>query len=289
MGIPDGFHRLRMVAAGHGPGHLQVYLQVVMLCVAAVHGLRSEFFRAGNINEDARAPHAVRGKDGIVTVGHFRGVFRQGHAKKCNGFTCIPLNTLSFESRGKNDLFVTKYNASRVLQWSRTAGGAGDDKAQAVATDFDGNVLVAGYFSGFSIDFGMFSWDKKRIRGRTALSRTLFLSMYSPNGTVLFAKEIASCGVAKCDITGIGVDETGTVLTGRYRGRTSFGLTTVCSPMECLDVERGHLLGGDPTLKSLGSGTVYPDLCWAAKYDVMGELLWYRNCFNSTVDADRNP
>lgn len=61
-------------------------------------------------------------------VGHYKGRLRQGTEKRCNGVTCTPRFKYSFKSRGSQDIFVSKYNSSRNLQWARVAGGPGDDK-----------------------------------------------------------------------------------------------------------------------------------------------------------------
>jgi hypothetical protein len=49
------------------------------------------------------------------------------------------------------DGFVTKFAADGTKQWSRVAGGAGDDIGYSVATAADGSVYVAGYTDG-SVD-----------------------------------------------------------------------------------------------------------------------------------------
>jgi hypothetical protein len=49
---------------------------------------------------------------------------------------------------GADDLFVVKYSSSGVKQWTRQLGGAGNDSGWAVATDWAGNVYVAGITDG---------------------------------------------------------------------------------------------------------------------------------------------
>ena len=50
------------------------------------------------------------------------------------------------------DALLTKMNADGSYGWSRTYGGAGFDRASSVVTDINGNVYVAGNFSG-AVDF----------------------------------------------------------------------------------------------------------------------------------------
>jgi hypothetical protein len=56
-------------------------------------------------------------------------------------------------SSGISDVFIAKIDAAGKPVWSRRAGGTGDDRAVAVATDAAGNVVLAGFFSD-TIDFG---------------------------------------------------------------------------------------------------------------------------------------
>ena len=80
-----------------------------------------------------------------------------------------------------------------------------------MAATLDGRIVVAGYFTGHDITFGKDPLDTFTLSSRSSLSRTLFIAMYTSNGTVTFVKEAASCAIGYCDVTGIAVDETGMV------------------------------------------------------------------------------
>lgn len=249
-----------------------------------LHGLSAEFFRSPDISEDRRHPLSAVGKNGdFVTVGHFRGVLKQGRRQVCNGLTCFGMPNQVFRSQGWADIFLSKYNASRVLQWTRVAGGTGDDKGRVVNVDHDGRILVAGYITGVNAKF-----EQLQLSSRTALSRTIFLAKYSQTGEVMFVKEVASCATPVCDITSISQDETGVVMTGNYHGRTSFGTKRKCIPEgECITVEHGALDYSDSgTLKSTGSGIVFQNRCWLAKFDNRGEYLWHKDCNDPSFAAD---
>ena len=49
------------------------------------------------------------------------------------------------QGAGGNDILITKYNTSGVIQWQRTLGGAGTDAGNSIAVDSSGNVYVTGY------------------------------------------------------------------------------------------------------------------------------------------------
>ena len=46
---------------------------------------------------------------------------------------------------GSYDIFIMKFNASGVLQWSTYYGGTGDDAANALCNDGSGNIYITGY------------------------------------------------------------------------------------------------------------------------------------------------
>jgi hypothetical protein len=56
-------------------------------------------------------------------------------------------------SAGRGDIFVAKYNASGVHEFSERFGDTGDDTGHRAAVDATGNVIVTGSFDG-TVDFG---------------------------------------------------------------------------------------------------------------------------------------
>lgn len=60
----------------------------------------------------------------------------------------IVLGDGSRQSRGGLDAFVARYDRYGAHVWSMTWGGPGDDVAEAVGVDGNGNVVVAGWFEG---------------------------------------------------------------------------------------------------------------------------------------------
>ncbi|MEY3238493.1 MAG: hypothetical protein RI883_2594, partial [Bacteroidota bacterium] len=55
-------------------------------------------------------------------------------------------------SGGSNDSYVCKLNSDGSLVWAKSFSGIGDDHAQTVDTDLNGNVYVGGYFRN-TVDF----------------------------------------------------------------------------------------------------------------------------------------
>jgi hypothetical protein len=123
-------------------------------------------------------------------------------------------NTLT----GTRDFFVTKYNSSGVLQYTKQMGVAGKKThGSSVATDASGNVYVAGYTEG-------------GLGGNTLTGTTdFFVTKYNSSGVLQYTKQM---GVAGADTFGFSVatDASGNVYvagdtTGGLGGNTLTGTT----------------------------------------------------------------
>jgi len=252
--------------------------------------LSADYFTAPEILDNNRHPKTFTIKSGnIISTGHFRGVLKQGTKKVCNGMSCYSMPQTKVKSRGWSDIFLSMYNSSRVLQWTATAGGDGDDKARAVNCNIDGNILLTGYITGLRAKFSGLT-----LSSRSTLSRTIFLAQYSQSGAIQTVNEAASCGIGLCDVTAVTSDETGTILTGIFTDKITFGLKEECTtttPKQCIMVPVATLgtevgIDFEAVLKSTGSGTSRPKHCWVAKYNKKGEYLWHNYCFDETFIQD---
>ena len=57
-------------------------------------------------------------------------------------------------NNGSEDVWVLKLDSNGNLQWSRTFGGSGNERAEAVDLTTDGNYVIAGYSESFDGDIG---------------------------------------------------------------------------------------------------------------------------------------
>ena len=83
--------------------------------------------------------------------------------------------------RGKNDIYIAKYDLNGVFQWVRTAGSSQRDEAKSIKCDAQGNIYICGMYS----DGAAF--------GSQTLTSPLgyfnsFLAKYAPDGTLLWVK-----------------------------------------------------------------------------------------------------
>ena len=60
--------------------------------------------------------------------------------------------TYTMDSAGLEDIFISKFGADGLWQWTRVIGGAGTDKGLGIQLDGVGSILVTGYFED-TVDF----------------------------------------------------------------------------------------------------------------------------------------
>ena len=72
-----------------------------------------------------------------------------GHSLVCGYFSGSATfgRRTTLTSTGGEDIFVMSVNASGEVMWAVSAGGAYDDRANAIAIDAEGNAWVTGYFN----------------------------------------------------------------------------------------------------------------------------------------------
>jgi hypothetical protein len=168
-----------------------------------------------------------------------------------------PVNTV--------DAFVARFAGSDGTHlWSRAMGSTGNDRANAVAADAAGNVIVAGEFSG-TVDFGGGNLA-------SAGASDVFVAKYAAgDGAHLWSMRLGGTGSDAA--TGLAVDgNSNIIVTGRFSTTVNFG-------------------GGN--LTSSGSTDVF-----VAKYaGADGAHLWSRHGGGAlgdggdavALDADGNP
>ncbi len=145
------------------------------------------------------------------------------------------------------DLFVASFTPNGVRRWSGQYGGLGFDRAAAVASDPDGNVVVTGQYCG-SVDLGGGVFT-------SAGREDIFVAKYDPAGDHLWSRAFGDSTSYDAG-TGVAVDADGHVyVTGYFRGSVDFG-------------------GG--VLTSAGLSDIF-----LAKYDEGGNHVWSRRFGNT--------
>ena len=170
--------------------------------------------RVGAWSNDAYNDVAVDASGHLYTVGEFGG--------------SIPLPGTAIASNGSLDAVVAKYDAAGELLWVRTFGGAGLDRAAAVAVGPGGELVVVGQFMG-TVDI-----DGNTLQAQGSTPDIFVMRMDPDNGDVLWVRQGgAPEGVDQ--VNDVSVGPGGVVaITGEFRGSAVFDAGTLTSIPEPL-------------------------------------------------------
>jgi hypothetical protein len=156
--------------------------------------------RFGSTGFDLGTAIAVDGSGTVVVTGGFEGTTNFGGG--------------SLVSAGGYEVFVAKYNASGVHQWSQRFGSTLDDLGYDVAVDGSGAVVVTGYFMG-TVNFGGGNLV-------SAGSLDIFVAKYNTSGVHQWSQRFGS--TTNDQGAAVAVDGSGNVIvTGRFQGTVNFG------------------------------------------------------------------
>lgn len=152
-------------------------------------------------------------------------------------------------SLGGEDGFVAKFNPAQNLVWLHQLGGTNHDRANALALDSAGNVIVAGQFSA-TIDFGGTNLTSFG-------SNDVFLAKFDATGALLWARQ---AGNTNSDFArSVAVHSTGDIaVAGQFQLNAVFDGVTV-------------------TNRNTSGWDVF-----VARYDSAGQLLWVQGAGGNT-------
>lgn len=164
---------------------------------AGVHQWSKGF---GSTSTDIGDGVAVDGSGNVIVAGRFAGTVNFGGA--------------ALASAGGSDVFVAKYNASGVHQWSKRFGSTSTDICRGVAADAGGDVVLTGDFTG-TVNFGGSNLT-------SAGGADVFLARYDSAGTYEWSERFGSTAgdqSVNVEINPAGIQ----IMTGRFVLTASFG------------------------------------------------------------------
>jgi len=85
----------------------------------------------------------------------------------------------TYTTNGGKDIFISKFDACGDLLWSKQIGGSGADMVNKVIVDYNGDIIITGYFSN-SINFG---GGTRTVVGYPTSTTDLFVAKYLKDGT----------------------------------------------------------------------------------------------------------
>lgn len=115
-------------------------------------------------------------------------------------------------SKGNNDVFIQKFNASGVLLWVKSIGSIGNDMAFSIAVDALGNPVIAGVFSG-TTDFD----PGPGTSNVSVNTNTAFVWKLTSAGNFTWVKTLTNFSQAN----GVTIDSGGNILVTGYFSLTS--------------------------------------------------------------------
>jgi hypothetical protein len=140
-----------------------------------------------------------------------------------------------------NQIFLSKYNSTGVLQWVKTAGGSGEDAASCVTVDNAGNSYIVGSFRNTALFDTIFVTSNG--------TDDAFIAKYNNLGAIQWVRTMG--GTDQDVAFWAKVDGNGDIaVTGYFHGSPSFSNST-------------------QSLVSSGNSDI-----WVAKYGSNGNLIW---------------
>ena len=217
--------------------------------------------QGGGSGDDEAAAVAVDGTGNVVVTGHFRNT--------------ADFSGRSLTSAGIDDVFVAKYSASGASLWAKSFGDADEQQGSAVGVDRDGNIVLAGNFSG-SIDLG--GGPLYNLAGGD-----IFLAKLSASGAPVWSFRFGNAGDANPELAkGLAVDGSGNVvLTGQILPSLNFGSGVLWNLTSTNDVFIAKFSPSGTNLWSKRAGSSGDDEGTGAAIDRNGNVLVVGDFFDA--------
>jgi hypothetical protein len=124
-------------------------------------------------------------------------------------------------SQGNSDFFIAKFDPTGFLLWVKTIGGPGNDFANDIITDYQGDILITGSFENY-VNFN------STISLLSAGQGDIFIAQFDWNGNVQWAAKAGGNGNDAG--TALGADLSGNIyLAGKFSNTASFYKKTASS------------------------------------------------------------
>lgn len=217
--------------------------------VSKLAGLNGSFIwtksAGGNSNSEGGFELVCDNANNVYVYGAYYGTGSFGEAP----------NNVSYTSRGKEDIFLAKYNSSGALLWVKTAGNTDTEGLGGIAYSSTTNsIYVTGAFV-YTMSFGSGLGTNPLSSVSNNGYYNGFLAKYDLNGNVQWATKIGSSGSNNSYCNDVAIDESGNpFITGAIRYDGYF---------YSVNSANAHYLRG-----------VEYDDPFIAKYSQSGSLLW---------------
>ncbi len=189
----------------------------------------------------------------------------------------------NLSSAGGRDMFFAKYDNLGNYLWAKRIGGSNGENSHRIKQDYNGNILILGYFQG--------TIDADPGTGTLLLTpngtQDVFIGKYDNNGSLIWANGIG--GNISADGSDLSIDSIGNIfITGYFEGSGDFnpgsGITYLFSNGN-LDVFVVVLTNGGGFISAMNVGGTDMDRPASILSDNAGNFL-LTGYFYGTVDFD---
>lgn len=204
-------------------------------------------------------------------------VYTAGEIEGYGDLVTFPGSTITVNTKGDNDIVLTKYDLSGNLIWAKSEGGNYSEKALGVTYDNSGNVYICGYYI-----------DTLKFSGTTTLYgsgvKDAFIAKYDINGNFQWVKKAG--GPGRDEATSIKCDAAGNVyVCGFYSNNVMFGTQTYSvsggGPYYDAFIAKYASDGSLQWVKTAGGS--YDEVAWSLTMDNAG-LIYICGEFNASAE-----
>lgn len=186
---------------------------------------------------------------------------------------------------GSPDIFIASYSSLGEYRWGCVLEGPGINQGRAVRPDSDGNLIVAGVFSG-AADFDPGS-ETARLQARGP--QDIFIAKYDSKGNLLWAKRAGGPGVDRVGPGALALDNDSQILlTGEFSLTAEFDAGGETPPLVARgesDIFTAKYNADGTLLWAVSAGSVYRDFGCAVAVDDSGHVL-VTGSFRGAADFD---
>jgi uncharacterized delta-60 repeat protein len=197
----------------------------------------------------------------IIVAGYFTS--STGIIYNTDGTTTFATFTIA----GGSDGFVVKYNSSGEPQWARQIAGTGNEFLYSLATDSDGNIVVAGTYQNNPVS--IFGSSASFATLANAGGIDVFIVKYNSSGTPQWVRRITPS-----DVRAIATDSTGNIVVAGYFTSTTL---TISGSSSSLSLNR---IGGTDAFITQYNSSGEPQ--WVRRIGGTGSELSYAVATDST-------
>lgn len=251
----------RIILGGHVNGTLEmpgcVTTAQVGGFVAKFNGSTCLWYKvAASTGDFTTTGVAIGSNDSVYAVGYF------GNTNLNFGDSSVPLN--AFSNPNSANIFVVKYSASGVVQWSINAVEITTSRAASVVPTgitydpSDNSLLVSGVFGG-KVDFGRSGTDSQTkeavgfVDSNNYLTSDIFLAKYDSDGNLVWVKAYGT-QLTTPIVRSVASDAIGNILiAGSYNGQLNLNPTDPGSAMTAQGSRNAFIAKVDPSGNTLWS------------------------------------